>query len=477
MSIGESRTAKAGPGRPENALDTSLPIHRRKLAQSLRDLRVKCGEPSYKRIAELVHRSQSSLSEAASGRVIPTKDMTEAYVKGCLLYAGREEEIAAVTEKLEADRQEALAQDDAYKNSGGAVALADPPEMAGEPSPSAVDPKVAVLTDEPQRAERPELAAEPVKELVAAGAPEAGSAMAGDPLSQAAVSAVPVTIQVPPADDLAPEADLPRRGESLLTRRNALIGIAGVIAGAGGAVLYRGLSIGAASTPEPPLRITSSYLWYPEDDYLYAIAGPLSSDHERRVMQAARPDGWTWLIDRAGAVRFGDTDSPDGPQYTRIEMSLENVSAMSILVKSIKASVLRRASPLAGALAVAGAQGETEVVKIGFDLDSSNDVDACIIDRNYELGERYTDVDQILLQPAEIVPLRVMALTRHYYTEWSIEFSVEVDGRRMPVTAPREYGGRFQSTAFAGRYATVYEHDSTTWMVERIPGSEWNWGR
>ncbi|MGP4093725.1 hypothetical protein [Nonomuraea sp. KM90] len=482
MNVTGDSAGKPGPGRPEDPIDEHLPIYRREFAQGLRDLRNECGTPSYTTLGRLAGRSASSLSAAASGRQIPTEDMTRAYVKACLRHDGRaEEQIRTTVAAWEARRRKAQELDDTGQSSGSVGRTGDVDE-ATRSEAMADGVRTAESPGESQGVVLADLVEEPANGSVEPGSSKTDPTEPYDMLvvtNPPTASGVTQPLQTPANDERPPDTDGARQREPVLTRRNALIGIASMAVGMGsGAILSRILPIGQASAaPEPPIRVTSSYLWYPEDDYLYAIPGPLSPDHEKRMMQTGSPDEWIWLINEAGAVRFGDAGAPDGPQFSRIEMSLQNISGKSVLVNSIKASVLRRTAPLAGALAAAGAEGEAEVVKIGFDLDNTTDTTARIIDRNYELGERYTDVKKIWLAPTEIVPLQVVALTRKYYTEWTIEFGTEVEGMRLPVVAPHEDDGHFRTTAFSGQYATVYEHDVTSWRVARIPGPEWKWGR
>lgn len=88
-------TAGGRRGRPEGRLGTTVPEHRRVLAQRLRDLRAECGGPPYRVLSGLAHCAAGTLSEAAGGRRLPTWETTRAYVTGCLRHAGREDEVAA----------------------------------------------------------------------------------------------------------------------------------------------------------------------------------------------------------------------------------------------------------------------------------------------------------------------------------------------------------------------------------------------
>lgn len=69
-------------GRPERELeDDGTPLV--SLALGLRELRRSAGSPSYRDMSRQVHRSQTTLSEAAGGRSMPTWETTEAYVRAC----------------------------------------------------------------------------------------------------------------------------------------------------------------------------------------------------------------------------------------------------------------------------------------------------------------------------------------------------------------------------------------------------------
>src|SRR5262245_58555222 len=68
--------------RPERPLDDSNDAIA-ELAGGLRRLREKAGSPRYRDLARLAHYSASTLSEAASGRRLPSLQGTLAYVRAC----------------------------------------------------------------------------------------------------------------------------------------------------------------------------------------------------------------------------------------------------------------------------------------------------------------------------------------------------------------------------------------------------------
>ncbi|WP_045744894.1 tetratricopeptide repeat protein [Actinoplanes rectilineatus] len=74
-------------------MDDSQPAHRLVFATSLRDLRRECGQPPYRVLSPLAHCGTGPLSEAASGRRLPSWETTRGYVTGCLRHAGRDAEI------------------------------------------------------------------------------------------------------------------------------------------------------------------------------------------------------------------------------------------------------------------------------------------------------------------------------------------------------------------------------------------------
>ncbi|HEX3924933.1 MAG TPA: helix-turn-helix domain-containing protein, partial [Streptosporangiaceae bacterium] len=69
-------------GRPERGLpgeDNPL-IH---LARRLREVRYAAGQPSYRKLSAATHFSAATLARAASGQILPSLEVTLAYVSGC----------------------------------------------------------------------------------------------------------------------------------------------------------------------------------------------------------------------------------------------------------------------------------------------------------------------------------------------------------------------------------------------------------
>ncbi|MWA05748.1 helix-turn-helix domain-containing protein [Actinomadura sp. LD22] len=68
--------------RPESPLDPSAgPVPA--FAQDLRNLRVEAGSPSYRALEAVSHCGRTTLANAASGRRLPTWEVTRAYVEAC----------------------------------------------------------------------------------------------------------------------------------------------------------------------------------------------------------------------------------------------------------------------------------------------------------------------------------------------------------------------------------------------------------
>lgn len=68
--------------RPERPLDPAMgPVAR--LAFELREMRRRAGNPSYRELARLARFSPSTLSTAASGRALPTREVTRAFAQAC----------------------------------------------------------------------------------------------------------------------------------------------------------------------------------------------------------------------------------------------------------------------------------------------------------------------------------------------------------------------------------------------------------
>jgi hypothetical protein len=265
----------------------------------------------------------------------------------------------------------------------------------------------------------------------------------------------------------AAEEPMAESGDEQMTERNALIAF-------GRKTLQLGTTMKWDWLADMPLSVRSTYRWHHDDHSLYATARPLSKAHEKRVMRARHPKEWAWLSQNAEAVRFGDTPAPEGPQFTRLTLLLESTREEPVTISDIRATVLRRTQPLAGALAVARAPGETWVGTIGFDLDDPAAWPARRLGPDYKLGRHYTELDRITLAPGESRPLHVTALTRRSYCEWVIELNVDLDGETVRVVA-QDDDRPFRSTAFADPYATVYQFDGIPAEVARLPGAQWAW--
>jgi len=68
--------------RPERVIDPAdSPVA--EFAAALRRERDRAGRPTYRQMARTAHRSQTSLSEAAGGRTMPTWETTEAFLRAC----------------------------------------------------------------------------------------------------------------------------------------------------------------------------------------------------------------------------------------------------------------------------------------------------------------------------------------------------------------------------------------------------------
>lgn len=69
-------------GRPERPLDPDAgPVQR--LAYELRALRREAGSPSYRAMAQCAHLSVTALSQAASGKRLPSVAVVRAYAQAC----------------------------------------------------------------------------------------------------------------------------------------------------------------------------------------------------------------------------------------------------------------------------------------------------------------------------------------------------------------------------------------------------------
>jgi hypothetical protein len=67
--------------RPENKITWDGPVA--DLAHALRELRMRAGRPTYRKMAENTHYSASVLAAAAAGNRCPTWQVVEAFIQAC----------------------------------------------------------------------------------------------------------------------------------------------------------------------------------------------------------------------------------------------------------------------------------------------------------------------------------------------------------------------------------------------------------
>jgi hypothetical protein len=88
-NLGARQIRRASVGRPERGLpgeDNPL-IH---LARRLRAVRYAAGQPSYRNLSAAAHFSAATLARAASGQILPSLEVTLAYVSWCGASGGGE---------------------------------------------------------------------------------------------------------------------------------------------------------------------------------------------------------------------------------------------------------------------------------------------------------------------------------------------------------------------------------------------------
>jgi hypothetical protein len=69
-------------GRPETPIEPASEAIG-EFAAALREIRIKAGEPTYQKLAKSCHYSKTTLARAASGRNLPSLDVTLAFVQAC----------------------------------------------------------------------------------------------------------------------------------------------------------------------------------------------------------------------------------------------------------------------------------------------------------------------------------------------------------------------------------------------------------
>jgi len=215
----------------------------------------------------------------------------------------------------------------------------------------------------------------------------------------------------------------------------------------------------AGSGVSSPLKVATEFRRFPEDAQGWVYSAPLSADQEAALLAVSSYDEAKWPLPKDGLwiARQGDAFLRT---FSRIRLTVENSSGLSVLVKEIRARV-RRSPPMAGAIIWRGTQGESEIPQIGFDLDEKDSI-ARVRDDKSTLGDPYTRRKTIFLEPKEVMLIDVTAETARHLCEWRVEFSVLVGGLngKMETVTVDEAGRPFRTSALAAEYAARYAFDT-----------------
>lgn len=233
----------------------------------------------------------------------------------------------------------------------------------------------------------------------------------------------------------------------------------------------------ADPVPPPTVSAFAQDLWFPEDGLIFAGGEPLASEERQRIEQAIGADRAEAAATNANMLRIASLFDLRGPtlQFSRHQLILEGNHASPVLIREIKAYVLHAGPPAAGSILFGSPEGESDVVQVAFDLDSSNP-----IARKPTLEGRPTETPYfkehfITLDPQERVVLLVTAYTKRY-CEWQIHVSIM--GQQSPLIVQRSDGRPFRTTAISAIYKDEYVYDLAGGrFVRHMPGKKAPWGR
>jgi len=180
------------------------------------------------------------------------------------------------------------------------------------------------------------------------------------------------------------------------------------------------------------------------DGFLLAAKSPTGLDKTLRTAHDC--DSLMKVAKHAGAadVNFSITD-----------LLLEGATRRDVTILDMRAKIVKRGPPLAGAEIGCASAGSIDALCVAFNLDEETPIARKIVE-SIRPGTPYFQGNVVELKKGEQQPFEVLALTNRHYVEWEIEADVRIDNKDRTVTISN-HGKPFKITASGKSYGRYYE--------------------
>ncbi|WP_320064843.1 hypothetical protein [Micromonospora sp. RTGN7] len=207
---------------------------------------------------------------------------------------------------------------------------------------------------------------------------------------------------------------------------------------------------------QPPFSVNAYYYHRSTEARVRLFPQRLTAKEEQQLLALQRtlkevPEGLE--VGLQAVVQFSRQGTPR--LLTRVRLSIVGGWTQPIFVRQLRAKVLQRSPPLAGAYLFHGDQGGEAPLEIGFNLDETRSLARVVKKDGISLGEAYMDRHVLELKPGEPKSIDVQAFTDRSYCEWVIELDCDLGDERRTVTIDDD-GKPFRSTRLAPHYEDRY---------------------
>lgn len=189
------------------------------------------------------------------------------------------------------------------------------------------------------------------------------------------------------------------------------------------------------------------------DGFRVAAASPRGLDS--KLGKATSCDSLFDLAKRAGAVDVGQSIH---------NVILEGRTHRDVAIVDMRARILKRKPPLAGAEIFCASAGAIDAIGVGFNLDEPDPRARRIKDLySRELGPPYFGGGNVVtLRKTEVQPFQIVTFAGRGYIEWEIEARAVIDGKEEELIIdhngePFRLTGAAEPTADGQPYQRYYE--------------------
>jgi hypothetical protein len=199
--------------------------------------------------------------------------------------------------------------------------------------------------------------------------------------------------------------------------------------------------------PTPPLRLSVAR---EEEGFILQIPS-----RGKAAVHLAHAHGCDGL--EAEARDAGGADM----SATLLRLLIEGRSSGTVTITSMRALIISRGWPRAGALAFCQGGGEVSPIRLTFDLDSAKPIALRMngnADRARPVGPYFGSSHLVTVAQHEVVPFELSGITDNHFVVWKIEVTADVDGGTHTFVVD-DHGRPFRTAALrnARQYHPVYD--------------------